>query len=200
MDKVVIEVPKGQVAKVNKQSDGNVLVTFENVKYWKSITTFDKAFNYLKEEGICGDLIDEYLRASGGSYSEIITKYRIVVAALTNNEKRHLTTGNRWFPVVQFCKIGKEKNCEGNEIIGHIKSEGQKYSIVGGCANNGSNAGLGRFYSYDAVSLSWAGVGFRSVSRRDIAEHLSKYFGRLIFEIDYSGVNCDWEWEWEWID
>lgn len=37
MDKVVIEVPKGQVAKVNKQADGNVLVTFENVEYWKFI-------------------------------------------------------------------------------------------------------------------------------------------------------------------
>ena len=32
MDKVVIEVPKGQVAKVNKQADGNVLVTFETVE------------------------------------------------------------------------------------------------------------------------------------------------------------------------
>lgn len=194
MDKVIIEVPKGQVAKVNKQLDGNILVTFENDEYWKSITTFDKAFNYLKEKGICDNLIDEYIRASGKSYSETITKYRIVVAALTNNEKRHLTTGERWFPIVQFCKAGNEKNCYGDKILGFIKSEGQKYTVVGGNVYNGSHAGLGYFGSIIAVSCSWANVGFRSVSRKEIAEHLSKYFGRLIFEVDYSGVNCDWKW------
>lgn len=37
-------------------------------------------------------------------------------------------------------------------------------------------------------------IGFRSVSRREIAEHISKYFGRLLFEVHYGGVNCDWKW------
>lgn len=37
--------------------------------------------------------------------------------------------------------------------------------FVGGGAYYGSGAGLGDFHSYDAVSASWAAVGFRSVSR-----------------------------------
>ena len=194
MDKVVIEVPKGQIAKVNKQLDGNVLVTFEDVEHWRLIKSIDDACAYLRKKDICENLLKEYEYALSGSYTEKVAAYRIVIAALTDNEKRHLTTGERWFPVVQFCKPGKENNCYGDEILGTIKSEGQKYTVVGGHATYGSYAGLGCFGSGSAVSLSWDIVGFRSVSRREIAVHLSKYFGRLLFEIDYTGVNCDWEW------
>ena len=47
MDKVVIEVPQGQVAKVNKQADGNVLVTFENVEHWKLIKSVDEVYSWI---------------------------------------------------------------------------------------------------------------------------------------------------------
>lgn len=194
MDKVVIEVPKGQVAKVNKQADGNVLVTFETIEHWKLIKDVDKAVKYLASKCMCLDLLEEFQNAPSGSYSEKLAAYRIVVAALTDNEERHLTTGERWYPVVQFCKPGKEKNCYGSEIIGSIESEGQKFTVVGGGADDGAGAGLGGFGSVSAVSGSWAAVGFRSVSRREIAEHISKYFGRLLFEVHYGGVNCDWKW------
>lgn len=194
MDKVIIEIPEGQVAEVNKQLDGNVLVTFRNVDYWKLIKSIDDACFYLEKKGIYKNLLEEYSNAPAESYTEKVAAYRIVIAALTDNEERHLTTGERWYPVVQFCKPGKEKNCYGNKILGTIQSEGQKYTIVGGYANYGSYAGLGYFDSDDAVSGSWANVGFRSVSRREIAEHISKYFGRLLFEIDYTGVNCNWKW------
>lgn len=194
MDKVVIEVPKGQVAKVNKQADGNVLVTFETIEHWKLIKDVNDAIQYLASNCMCLDLLEEYQNAPSGSYTEKLAAYRIVVAALTNNEERHLTTGERWYPVVQFCKPGKEKNCYGSEIIGSIESEGQKFTVVGGGANGGATAGLGGFHSIDGVSNSWHNVGFRSVSRREIAEHISKYFGRLLFEVHYGGVNCDWKW------
>lgn len=194
MDKIVIEVPQGQTAKVNKQADGNVLVTFENVEHWKFIKSVDDAVKYLASKCMCLDLLEEFQNAPSGSYSEKLAAYCIVVAALTNNEERHLTTGERWFPVVQFCKPGKEENCWGREIIGTIESEGQKFTVVSGSAHDGAGAGLGYFHSSHGVSDSWHVVGFRSVSRREIAEHISKYFGRLLFEVHYGGVNCDWKW------
>lgn len=194
MDRVVIEVPNGQIAKVNKQADGNVLVTFENVEHWKLIKNIDDAIQYLNDKYMYLDILMEYHNAPNGSYTEKLAAYRIIIAALTNNEERHLTTGERWYPVVQFCKPGKEKNCYGSEIIGTIESEGQKFTVVGGSAVIGADAGLGRFGSYSEVSRSWPDVSFRSVSRREIAEHISKYFGRLLFEVHYGGVNCDWEW------
>lgn len=194
MDKVVIEVPNGQVAKVNKQADGNVLVTFENVEHWKLIKSVDDAVKYLASKCMCLDLLEEFRNAPSGSYSEKLAAYRIVVAALTNNEERHLTTGERWFPIVQFCKPGKEKNCWGKEIIGTIESEGQKFTVVGSYASLGTFEGLGAFLSCVGVSYSNASVGFRSVSRCEIAEHISKYFGHLLFEVHYGGVNFDWKW------
>lgn len=194
MDKVTINVPNGEVAKIIEQIDGNILITFEPKEHWKSIKSVEDALRYLNPRHICDDLIYEYYNALKDSYSEKLIEYRIVVAALTNNEESHLTTGERWFPVVQFCKPGREKNCYGREIIGTIESEGQKFTVVGGGANHGAYAGLGHFYSDDAVSHSWNNVGFRSVSRREIAEHISKHFGRLLFEVHYGGVNCNWEW------
>lgn len=163
-------------------------------KSFRDIKTFEDAYKYLKDNEMCKDLLYEYKCAASKSYSEKLCEYRIVIAALTNNEERKLKTGDCYFPVVQFCEIGKEKNCWGSEKIGTIEHDRKKYAVVSGCTNNGANAGLGNFRPADGVSNSWTHVGFRSVSRREIAEHISKYFGRLLFEVHYGGVNCDWKW------
>ena len=194
MAKIEIEVPKGKIGTVTKQANGNMLVTFKDVEHWKRIKSVDDACAYLRKKGICENLLKEYEYALSGSYTEKIAAYRIVIAALTNNEERHLTTGERWYPVVQFCKLGKEENCWGKKIIGSIESEGQRFTVVGGGVNDGTYSGLGRFVSLYDVSSSATTVSTRSVSRREIAEHISKYFGRLLFEIHYGGVNCDWKW------
>lgn len=194
MAKVEIEVPNGKIANVDYQSNGNVLVTFEDVEHWKLIKSVDDAVKYLASKCMCIDLIEEFQNAPSGSYSEKLAAYRIVVAALTNNEEHHLTTGERWFPIVQFCKPGKEKNCWGNKVIGTIESEGQRFTVVGGHAYDGTYAGLGYFDSSYGVSNSSAYIGFRSVSRREIALHISEYFGALLFDIHYGGLNCSYKW------
>lgn len=188
---IEIEVPDGKEA---IWEDGTIKFV-SNEPHWKSITSWGKAFKYVKENlPECAFLIKAYMDAELGSYEAKILAYRIVVAALTNNEKRHLTTGDKWYPVVQFCRPENKKNCWGDVLIGTIESEGEKYSVVGGSAYNGSQAGLGLFGSADGVSLSAADVGFRSVSSKEIAEHISTYFGGLLFEVHYRGTNCDWKW------
>lgn len=152
------------------------------------------AIMYLKHKKLCNELLEEYVKAPPGSYSTKLSAYRIVVAALTSNEKRSLTKGERWFPVVQFCKPGKESNCLGKKVIGRIQSEGEEYVVVGGGASDGGGAGLGLFDSYSGVSFSGTVVGFRSVSSERVAKYISEQFGRLLFEIHYGGLNCDWKW------
>lgn len=152
------------------------------------------AILYLKRKKLCLELVEEYRAALPDSYSARVTAYRIVVAALTSNEERHLVKGDRWYPVVQFCKPGKEKNCLGKKTIGKIQSEGEEYIVVGGDASYGGDAGLGYFHSGDGVSNSWYDVGFRSVSSERVAKHISEHFGRLLFEVHYGGTNCDWKW------
>lgn len=193
MDKIEIEIPDGKTAKVDKQDDGNILIIFKD-EYWKRIKNVGDAVRYLLSHSMCPDLIMERERVPSGSYIEKIAAYRIVVAALTNNEVHHLTTGEKWIPVVQFCKPGKERNCYGSEIIGSIESDGQRFTVVSGCANYSTSAGLGSFDSQAGVSYSRTDIGFRVVFDCEIAKHISKYFGRLLFDIIYGGVNCDWEW------
>ena len=188
---IEIEVPDGKKA---VWENGAIRFVPEG-PHWKTITTFDDALiyvrNYLPE---CKDLLISYNKSIPGSYEHSVVCYRIVVAALTNNEKRHLTTGDKWYPVVQFCRPKDKNNCWGSVLIGTIESEGARYSVVGGGAAYGANAGLGAFDSYYGVSTSHAAVGFRSVSSKEIAQHISTYFGKLLFDVHYGGTNCDWKW------
>ena len=188
---IEIEVPDGKKA---IWENGAIRFVSED-PHWKSITTFIDALiyvrNYLPE---CEDLLISYTKTMPGSYEYSVICYRIVVAALTNNEKRSLTTGDKWYPVVQFCRPEDKYNCQGNVLIGTIESEGERYSVVGGYAGSGALTGLGYFDSHDGVSYSYTSFGFQSVSSREIAEHISTYFGKLLFEIHYGGTNCDWKW------
>lgn len=188
---IEIEVPDGKKA---VWENGAIRFVPEG-PYWKSITTFGDALFYVKNcLPECEDLITSYIKAMPNSYELSVVCYRIVVAALTNNEKRHLTTGNKWYPVVQFCRPKDKNNCLGNVLIGTIESEGARYSVVGGYAIYGSSAGLGLFVSNAGVSPSFTSVGFRSVSSKEIAQHISTYFGKLLFDVHYGGTNCDWKW------
>ena len=188
---IEIEVPDGKKA----VWENGAIRFVPKCPHWKTITTFNDAFIYVRDYlPECKDLITSYTKAMHGSYEYSVACYRIVVAALTNNEKRHLTKGDNWYPVVQFCRPKDKKNCWGDVLIGTIESEGEKYSVVGGRAYHDAHAGLGAFYSNSGVSTSYTTVGFRSVSAKEIAEHISTYFGRILFDVQYRGTNCDWWW------
>lgn len=189
---IEIEVPDGMDA----IWENGTIRYVPNKPHWKEITTFEDALRYVRENLLssCEDLLKPYYNTIPGSFEHKIACYRIVVAALTNNEKRSLTAGDKWYPVVQFCRPKDKNNCQGNVLIGTIESEGVKYSVMGGYAGYGSDAGLGAFHSNLGVSYSFTYLGFRSVPSKEIAEHISTYFGRLLFEVHYGGTNCDWKW------
>ena len=181
-----IEVPDGKKA---IWKDGRVV--FEDVD---SIKTIEDAAQFLADKRICEDILDSLSRLPKDSFEWKIAAYRAVVAAITYNEQRHLTTGERWFPTIEFCRPGKLKNCYGDIVVGRIKSEGEEFDVVGGYANYGATAGLGSFHSYNGVSTAWTDVGFRSVGSKKAALYISKQFGKLLFEVSYGGTNCDWRW------
>lgn len=184
-----IEVPDDKRA---VWKDGRVY--FEDVNQMENIKTISDAIRFLSDKRICGDILDSLFRLPKDSFEWKIAAYRAVVAAVTYNEQRHLNTGERWFPTIEFCRPGKLKNCYGDIVVGRIKSEGEEFDVVGGYALHGANAGLGGFYSSGGVSAAWTAVGFRSVGSKEAALYISKQFGRLLFEISYEGTNCDWKW------
>ena len=184
-----IEVPDGKKA---VWKDGHVV--FEDVDTMESIKTIDDAILFLVKNKIGDDILNTLSKLLPNSFEWKIAAYRAVVAAVTYNEQRHLTTGERWFPTIEFCRPRKLKNCCGDIVVGRIKSEGEEFDVVGGHAYNGAYAGLGYFYSYDGVSSTWTHVGFHSVGSKEAALYISKQFGKLLFEVSYGGTNCDWKW------
>ena len=184
-----IEVPDGKKA---IWKDGRVV--FEDVDTMESIKTIEDAAKFLADKRICEDILDSLSRLPKDSFEWKIAAYRAVVAAVTYNEQRHLTTGERWFPTIEFCRPGKLKNCYGDVVVGRIKSEGEEFDVVGGNADDGAPEGLGCFYSDSGVSCAWTTIGFRSVCSKKVALYISKQFGRLLFEVSYGGTNCDWRW------
>lgn len=188
---IEIEIPDGKVEKISRDGD-TISIKFVDADICERVKTLDDAIKIAKKS--YPELYKKWENADSDSYEENLYAYRMVVAVLTNNEKNHLVSGDRYTPYVDFCDPGKEKNCGGKTIVGHIESEGRKFTVVGGDARNGGNAGLGCFHSYSGVSYSSAPVGFRSVSSRKIAEHISKYFGRLVFDLMYGESNCDYKW------
>lgn len=184
-----IEVPDGKKA-VWKDDH----IVFEDVDNMENIKTIDDAILFLVREKIGNDILNTLSKLSKNSFEWKIAAYRAVVMAITHNEQRHLTTGERWFPTIEFCRPGKLKNCYGNIVVGRIKSEGEEFDVVGGKASDGASAGIGSFRSEDGMSGVWVAVGFRSVGSKKAALYISKQFGKLLFEISYGGINCDWKW------
>lgn len=163
---------------------------------WKEIKTIEQVLQYCRKYFykeykplfINLGCLDEQ------DYEYWVILYRLIVMAITDNEKVSLIEGSRYYPYVQFCRLGKEENCWGNTTVGHISYNGNTYAVVGGDAHYGSWAGLGYFSSRNGVSRSAATFGFRSVSLLEKAQHISKYFGKVVFYIMYGGTNCDWKW------
>lgn len=184
-----IEVPDGKKA---IWKDGRIV--FKDVDTMESIKTIGDAAQFLADKRICGDILNSLSLLPENSFEWKIAAYRAVVAAVTYNEQRHLTTGERWFPTIEFCRHEKLQNCYGNIIIGRIKLEEEEFDVVGGTANPSADAGLGGFRMFSGVSSTWSAVSFRSVGSKKAALYISKQFGRLLFEVSYGGTNCDWKW------
>lgn len=184
-----IEVPDGKKA---VWKDGRVV--FEDVYTMESIKTIEDAVKFLIDNEIYEDLQYILYKIPKDSFEWKIAAYRAVVAAITYNEQRHLTTGERWFPTIELCRPEKLKNCYGDTIVGRIKSEGEEFDVVSGITPDGVNAGLSYFSSISGVSNAGTGVGFRSVGSKKAALYISKQFGKLLFEVSYGGTNCNWEW------
>lgn len=191
--KVEIEGPEGCKPVV----DGTTIRFVPCKPDWQEIKTVEQVIDYCKKyfKDESAILRARFNNLTPKSYEYWFSLYRLIVMAITDNEKVDLIKGNLYYPCVQFCRENSIKNCWGDKVVGHITYQGECYAVVGGRATNGSRAGLGVFNSYYGVSTSPADIGFRSVSSLDKARHISKYFGKVVFYLMYYGTNCDWKWD-----
>ena len=171
----------------------NVNKTFDTYK--ESLTTMENIVKFAKDNDLYTDTVNKYEVFEEGSYEKNLYAYRLIVAVLTEDEKNSLVKGDCYYPCVRFY-TGRGYYSPGcDEVkIGTIISDGTSYLVGGGDAYKGSYVGLGGFNSHYAVSNSWPDVGFRSVSRREIAEFISRHFGKIVFDLMYGCANCDYRW------
>ena len=186
---IEIEVPEGK-----KAIWENNQITFVDAEpHWKSIKTFEDAYDYCYNN--FSEYTTNYETIAANTYEESVSGLRLVIAALTNNEKLSFVEGDLYFPVVQlYSEYNINNDCDKNKIIGKIKAEGKEYTVVGGSGCHSSIAGLYSIGSPYGLAFADSYVSFLQVSSIEIAKHLSTYFGKLIFEVLYGGSNCDWEW------
>lgn len=184
-----VDVPDGKKAIIE-----NGKLIFKDINQIEKIKTIKDAVEFLSNSHICSDILDTLSKLPEESFEYKVASYRAVVTALTYNIKRYLTIGERYFPIIEFCYSNKLKNCNGNTVIGKIKSNGEEFNVVGGYTDAGTPGGLGLFDSFLGATKPCVFASFLSVPSKEVAEYISKQFGKLLFEVIYGGVNCDWEW------
>lgn len=163
---------------------------------FRDITSFKKACEAL---GLNYDIISIVTKdvATFSRASSAIFKLNIIRKALNLGQDLHLTKDPKdsyiYYPYNPF--VTKSSTYYKSEIdsgkmivIGKIKSEGEEYNVLGGGANYGGLAGLGRFDSYYGVGNAYADIGFLGCANEEIAKHLGKYFGMLITEAKYGDM------------
>lgn len=130
--------------------------------------------------------------------SAAMFQLNIIRKALNLGQDLHLTKNPKdsyiYYPYNPFVTKSStyyksELNSGKLKIIGKIKSEGEKYNVLGGIANvEVPTTGLGDFYSYTGVGNASADVGFLGCANKEIAQHFGKYFGMLITEAKYGDM------------
>lgn len=125
-------------------------------------------------------------------------KVSLIRQALNKSQKMGFTKGTIWYPYTP--SVTKESTYYNDELrdgdmieVAQFTHNSKTYRLLGGGANYGSYAGLGSFDSGDGVADSDDSVGFLGCATKEIAEHMSKYFAKEIFEAKYGDL-IDFEW------
>lgn len=166
-------------------------------KSFRDIKTFEDACYTIMlhpyTEGRLIEKIEEVSKASAAAY-----KLNIIRKALNKGQKMEFTKGTIYYPytpfVIRKSTYYNDELRDGSTVkVAQFMSNGEVYKLLGGHAINGGDAGLGGFDSGDGVGYSDAYVGFLGCASREIAEHMSRYFAKEIFEAKYGDlVNYEW--------
>lgn len=173
------------------------------VKDFEYIKTFEDACKALNIEP---EKIEQMLRGHYGAnlFSKTpasvgALKLNIIRQALNKGQKMELTKGDIYYPQIRFVPKGNtfysDELKDGSMVkAGTIREANcNTYDVLGGTANAGGLAGLGRFYSYYSVGSAHAHLGFLGCASIEIAKHMSRYFAKEIFDAMY-GDFIDYEW------
>ena len=129
--------------------------------------------------------------------SAAMFKLNIVKKALNLGQDLHLAKNPEnsylYYPFIPLLLVSgynwfnRELRSGEMEVIGMVKSDGEEYYVFGGGAEGCGYKGFGCFGPEKSIGGGYANVGFMGCASREIAQHLSRYFGMLITKAKY----CD---------
>lgn len=163
---------------------------------FRSITSLDDAIDALGLSSM--DEMNKIKKLSAiSAHAAAIYKLDLVRRALNGGEIPSLVSGSVYYPWVRFYPSGRtpsKSDMERNDwVLGdEFEHKGKSYILVGGdCYYFGVN-GVGFFCGGHGVV--YADAGLLCCKSREIAQHMSKHFSRLIFDAVYAQYNfVDWE-------
>jgi hypothetical protein len=153
-------------------------------KSWENIKTFEDACDELDiNPKVELDILNNIIF---GKQFIALYKVNIIRQALNKDYKPSLVHGTVYYPWVRFYKSYDDaKSAVRNndwKLCGKVEIEGTSCYLVGGDAS-GCDYGLGFFYfGFGGVD---ADLGLLCCESREIAQHMSKYFAKEIFDAIY---------------
>lgn len=178
---IEIECPDGYKPVYNAET-GKVEIVSEDIT--ARVQTYEDACKIMSR--------DVYGNVPANSSVDALRKLHVILDALNEGHKFNLLTGTVWYPWVRFYRVAPKDA----KVIGHFSYQGEKFALVGGYAFDGSNAGLGSFYSYDDVGYAVSAVGMLACKSEEIAKYVSTQFGKLVFEACFARHFKGEEFEW----
>lgn len=164
---------------------------------WQNIKTFEDACRVL---GIYDRPLSLHLGSSTdlACYSHIgaVSKLDIIRKALNGNWKPSLIQGSVYYPYVRFYPAGQKAreaaSSKSWKLGESFIADGKKYTLVCGgciCYNHGGLSIFGCEYGDVRPSL-----GLLGCKSKEIAEHMSLYFSKEIFEATYAHHAGTYQW------
>lgn len=171
----------------------------ETLKF-TDIKTFEDAVKALGLNKYDAEIDLEELDCQGfeGNTSEhlkAIYKMDIIRKALNGDWKPSLVEGKVYYPFVKFYPANKAKdaaNSNGWKLGPSFMADGEKYTLVGDGYYCWGAPGVGNFLEGDGHVN--ANTGLLCCKSIEIAQHMSKYFMKEIFEAVYAQHIGMYEW------
>ena len=173
---IEVQAPEGKIP-VYDESTRTISFIDEDIK--TRVRTVEDAFEVLEEE------YPNWLNSAPYSVRKMY-ELQTVLRALNRGHNFSLTEGRVWYPWVRFYVQSKLPDSEKKNVIAKFTSEGERYYLLGGSANDGGLAGLGGFYSNTGVGIAGASVGCLACKDEETALYVATQFGQLVFDAIYA--------------
>ena len=165
---------------------------------WQNIKTFEGACRAI---GIvyrtdCDLIYLSRVEGNLGKHLTAIYKLDIIRKALNGDWNPSLVEGSIYYPFVRFYPINKEAEkitaANGWRLGPTFIADNNMYALVGGDSGFYCIGGITNFDS--GFGVVYPDLGLLSCKSREIAEHMSRYFAKEIFEATYAQHIGAYEW------